>query len=184
MSEVRGAATVVERVLPYAMVFGVAAFLLYRAQHFEFTSPVDQVGPDSWPKLVLYMIMATSAFEGIRRLLGAGSTRSGSAVVPSVESPFEREPADMRIVFICVAASLVYLALFEIVGFFVDTVVFVLCLIWIGGFRRFWAALAISSVATLLFMLVFLRVIYVALPIGTGPFEWLSTSLMRLLGVH
>jgi hypothetical protein len=24
----------------------------------------------------------------------------------------------------------------------------------------------------------------VALPIGTGPFEWLSTSLMRLLGVH
>jgi hypothetical protein len=37
---------------------------------------------------------------------------------------------------------------------------------------------------TLLFMLVFLRVIYVALPIGTGPFEWLSTSLMRLLGVH
>ena len=62
--------------------------------------------------------------------------------------------------------------------------VFVLCLIWIGGFRRFWAALAISTVATLLFMLVFLRVIYVALPIGTGPFEWLSTSLMRLLGVH
>ena len=92
MTEDRGAATGVERVLPDAMVFGVAAFLLYRAQHFDFTSTVDQVGPDSWPKLILYMIMATSAFEGIRRLLSARSTRSGSAVVPSVESPFEREP--------------------------------------------------------------------------------------------
>jgi putative tricarboxylic transport membrane protein len=83
-----------------------------------------------------------------------------------------------------VAASLVYLALFEIVGFFVDTLVFVMALIWIGRFRRFWTALAISAVTTLLFMLVFMRVIFVALPIGIGPFEWLSTSLIRLLGVH
>ena len=98
MSEVRGAATGVGRVLPYAMVFGVAAFLLYRAQHFEFSAPVDQVGPDSWPKLILYMIMATSAFEGARRLLSARGARSGSAVVPTIESPFEREPADMRVV--------------------------------------------------------------------------------------
>jgi putative tricarboxylic transport membrane protein len=184
MSEVRGAVTGVERVLPYAMVFGVATFLLYRAQHFEFTAPVDQVGPDSWPKLILYMIMATSAFEGASRLLTARSARSRSAVVPTVETPFEREPADMRVVLICVAAAVVYLVLFEIIGFFLDSVVFVLSLIWIGGFRRFWTALLISTVTTLLFMLVFLRVIYVALPIGTGPFEWLSTSLMRLLGVH
>jgi putative tricarboxylic transport membrane protein len=184
MSEVRGAPTGAERVIPYAMVFGVAAFLLYRAEHFDFTAPVDQVGPDSWPKLVLYLIMATSAFEGLRRLLGARRNRSAAPVVPVVESPFEREPADMRIVFACVAASLVYLSLFEIVGFFCDTIVFVLALIWIGGFRRFWTALAVSMATTLLFMVIFLRVIYVALPIGTGPFEWLSTSLMRLLGVH
>lgn len=185
MSEVRGAATGVERVIPYAMVFCVAAFLLYRAEHFDFTAPVNQVGPDSWPRLVLYMIMATSAFEGFRRLLSARRNHSAVApIVPTVESPFEREPADMRIVFTCVAASLVYLALFEVVGFFADTIVFVFALIWIGGFRRFWTALAVSIATTLLFMVIFLRVIYVALPIGTGPFEWLSTSLMRLLGVH
>ncbi len=184
MSQVGGAATGIERVVPYAMVFGVAAFLLYRAEHFDFTAPVNQVGPDSWPKLVLYMIMATSAFEGCRRLLSARRSRSAAPVIPMLESPFEREPADMRIVFTCVAASLVYLALFEIAGFFCDTIVFVLALIWIGGFRRFWTALAVSTVTTLLFMLIFLRVIYVALPIGIGPFQWLSTSLMRLLGVH
>jgi putative tricarboxylic transport membrane protein len=184
MSDVRGAATGAERVVPYALVFCGAAFLLYSAENFEFTAAADQIGPDSWPKLVLYMIMATSAFEGVRRLLTARSIRSGPSIVPIIESPFEREPADMRIVFTCVVASLVYLALFEIVGFFVDTLVFVLALIWIGRFRRFWTALAISTVTTLLFMLVFLRVIFVALPIGIGPFEWLSTSLMRLLGVH
>jgi putative tricarboxylic transport membrane protein len=184
MSDVRGAATGAERVVPYALVFGVAAFLLYRAEHFEFVASADQIGPDSWPKLVLYMIMATSAFEGIRRLLTARSAQSAPSVAPVTESPFEREPADMRIVFACVAASLIYLALFEIVGFFVDTLVFVMALIWIGRFRHFWAALAISTVTTLLFMLVFMRVIFVALPLGIGPFEWLSTTLMRLLGVH
>lgn len=184
MTNVRGAATRVERVLPYAMVFGVAAFLLYRAENFEFTASADQIGPDSWPKLILYMIMATSAFEGVRRLLIAGRNGSAPALASIVESPFEREPADMRVVLTCVAASLIYLTLFEIVGFFCDTLVFVLALSWIGGFRRFWTALAISTVTTLLFMLVFLRVIFVALPIGIGPFEWLSTNLMRLLGVH
>jgi putative tricarboxylic transport membrane protein len=184
MSEVRGAATGAERVVPYALVFCVAAFLLYRAEHFEFTATADQVGPDSWPKLVLYMIMATSAFEGIRRLLTIRSVQPEPRAAPLVDAPFERERPDMRIVFTAVAASIVYLALFEIVGFFVDTVVFVFVLIWIGRFRRFWTALAISLVTTLLFMLVFLRVIFVALPIGIGPFEWLSTSLMRLIGVH
>jgi putative tricarboxylic transport membrane protein len=184
MSEVRGTATGVERVVPYALVFAVAAFLLYRAGHFEFTAAADQIGPDSWPKLILYMIMATSAFEGIRRLVTGRSGQSGPSVVPVTESPFERERADMRVVLTAVAASLVYLALFEIVGFFCDTVVFILALVWIGRFRRFWTALAISIVATLLFMLVFMRVIFVALPLGIGPFEWLSTSLMRLLGVH
>jgi putative tricarboxylic transport membrane protein len=184
MSDVRGTATGAERVVPYALVFGVAAFLLYRAEHFEFVASADQIGPDSWPKLVLYMIMATSAFEGIRRLLTARSVQSAPIVVPITEAPFEREPADMRIVFACVATSLIYLALFEFVGFFCDTVVFILALIWIGRFRRFWTALAISAVTTLLFMLVFMRVIFVALPLGIGPFEWLSTSLMRLLGVH
>lgn len=184
MNDVRGSATGIERVVPYVLVFCVAAFLLYRAEHFEFVASGDQVGPDSWPKLILYMIMATSAFEGIRRLLTARNAQSGSPIVPVTESPFEREQADMRIVLTCVAASLVYLALFEIVGFFVDTLVFVMALIWIGRFRRFWTALVISLVTTLLFMLVFMRVIFVALPIGVGPFQLISTSLMRLLGVH
>ena len=184
MSEVRGAATAVDRVVPYALVFCVAAFLLYRAEHFEFTATADQVGPDSWPKLVLYMIMATSAFEGVRRLLTIRSDQPKAQAAPAIETPFERERPDMRIVLTAVAASIVYLALFEIVGFFVDTVVFVFALIWIGRFRRFWTALIVSVVTTLLFMLVFLRVIFVALPIGIGPFQWLSTSLMRLIGVH
>lgn len=184
MSDVRGAATGAERVLPYALVFGLAAFLLYRAEHFEFTAAAGQTGPDSWPKLILYMIMATSAFEGIRRLLVGRSGRAAPSVAPVTESPFERERADMRVVFVAVLASVIYLALFEVVGFFCDTVVFILALIWIGRFRRFGTALTISIVATLLFMLVFMRVIFVALPLGIGPFEWLSTSLMRLLGVH
>ena len=184
MSEVAGGATRTERVLPYAMVFCVAGFLLYRAENFDFTAQADQTGPDSWPKLILYMLMATSAFEFVRRLLTARRQNPAPVTAPAVVTPFEREPADMRIVFTCVAASVVYLLLFEIVGFFCDTVVFVFALSWIGGFRRFWAALAISLTTTLLFMLVFLRVIFVALPIGIGPFETLSTGLMRLLGVH
>jgi putative tricarboxylic transport membrane protein len=184
MSEVRGAATGAERVLPYALVFCLAGFLLYRAENFDFTARADQTGPDSWPKLILYMLMATSAFEFVRRLLAARRQSPAPITAPAVAMPFEREPSDMRIVFTCVAASLVYLLLFEIVGFFCDTLVFVLALSWIGGFRRFWTALAISVTTTLLFMLVFLRVIFVALPIGIGPFEQLSTGLMRLLGVH
>jgi putative tricarboxylic transport membrane protein len=184
MSEVRGAATGAERVLPYALVFCLAGFLLYRAENFDFTARADQTGPDSWPKLILYMLMATSAFEFVRRLLAARRQSPAPITAPAVAMPFEREPADMRIVFTCVAAALVYLLLFEIVGFFCDTLVFVLALSWIGGFRRFWTALAISVTTTLLFMLVFLRVIFVALPIGIGPFEKLSTGLMRLLGVH
>ncbi len=184
MSEARVSG--VERVVPYAIVFCGAAFLVYRAQHFEFTATEDQIGPDSWPKLILYMIMATSAFEGARRLLLAWNGDLMRLLAPAMTESLtmEREPADIRIVFSCVAASIIYLALFETVGFFIDTLAFIFALVWIGRFRSFWIATAVSGTATIVFMLIFMRVIFVALPIGEGPFQTISLAVMRLIGVH
>jgi putative tricarboxylic transport membrane protein len=58
------------------------------------------------------------------------------------------------------------------------------CLIRIGGFKRPAITLAIGFTGALLFMVLFMRLIFVALPIGTGPFATLSIAVMRILGVH
>jgi putative tricarboxylic transport membrane protein len=54
----------------------------------------------------------------------------------------------------------------------------------IGRYRRY-AIVAITSLAgSLAFVFVFMRIVYVSLPLGVGPFQKLSLWILAVLGVH
>jgi hypothetical protein len=69
------------------------------------------------------------------------------------------------------------------IGFFTATAIFLAAFPWIGGLRRPVLAVSISLAGTITLALVFLKVAYISLPLGEGPFRALSLGLMRLLGV-
>ena len=77
-----------------------------------------------------------------------------------------------------------YVVAVDWLGFFVTTVAFLFTFTWVGGFRRHgWNAL-ISLVGAFVMVVLFMRVAYISLPLGEGPFRSLSIALMSAIGVH
>jgi hypothetical protein len=68
-------------------------------------------------------------------------------------------------------------------GFFVSTALFLGAFPWVGGLRRPALAAALSVVGSFVLFVVFMRVAYISLPLGEGPFRTLSIALLRLIGV-
>ena len=62
-------------------------------------------------------------------------------------------------------------------GFFIATALFLALFSWVGGFRRRCSPLALASVlGAFMLLVIFMRVAYVSLPLGDGPFHSLSYS--------
>jgi putative tricarboxylic transport membrane protein len=167
---------------PYLVVLVAAAYLYHLADSFEFQAMPDRLGPDAWPKLILGLIVIVCLYEFGRRVIVAMIQRPVEATRHSDEET--REQTHTGAVWIVVAATVVYLLTFEIVGFFLAMVIFVFILMYAGGYRRLAVMLPLSAAITLFFMYVFMKIIFVALPLGIEPFSLLSIALMRLLGIH
>ena len=69
------------------------------------------------------------------------------------------------------------------IGFFVATLAFLAIFPWIGGMRRPLAIGVTALAGTLTLVVVFLKVAYISLPLGEGPFREISLALLRVLGV-
>jgi putative tricarboxylic transport membrane protein len=54
---------------------------------------------------------------------------------------------------------------------------------WIGRYRRIGVVLATSAIGALAFMFMFMKVVYVSLPLGVEPFAQVSFALMRIMGI-
>jgi putative tricarboxylic transport membrane protein len=83
-----------------------------------------------------------------------------------------------------VLVTVLYLLLFETLGFFLSTFLYSAAVMWIGNFRNVFWNIAISFLFTFAFMFAFMRIIFVDLPLGAEPFSRLSIALMRVMGVH
>ena len=85
---------------------------------------------------------------------------------------------------IAVGATLVYLVLLPLLGFFLATCLFSFVLMYLGQFRRPLPVTLLSVAIALAFLFLFMRVVYVALPVGIAPFDSVSYALMAAMGVH
>ncbi len=171
--------------LPYAVVLAAGAYLYYAASHFEYEEVEGRIGPDAWPKIVL-LLMLVSTLWG----LVSSFTKSEAAVV-SEEAEAEQDAALIRppeihpwLVWLAVGATLAYLVLLPIFGFFIATALLSFALMVLGHFRRIGLAALLSVIFSFAFLFLFMRVVYVALPLGTGPFADVSYALMAIMGVR
>jgi putative tricarboxylic transport membrane protein len=53
-----------------------------------------------------------------------------------------------------------------------------------GRYRRWPVNAAVALAGALVFMFVFMKIVYLSLPLGVGPFEAISLALMRLMGIR
>ncbi len=169
---------------PYLVMIGIGVVLFYFATHISYQQVPGQMGPERWPKIVIGLFIAVCFYEAIRRIVVA---KRGAPVKQDEESDegfSQQMEAHPILVAWAAAATVAYLLLLDYIGFFTATVIYCGTIMWLGGIRRpVFVALA-SIVMGFVFAFIFLTLIYVALPLGQGPFTKISLLVMKLVGAN
>jgi putative tricarboxylic transport membrane protein len=179
-------------VLPYAVMLLVAGLLYYAATLIDAPGGLSgtRIGPEFWPKVIIAAMAALCIYEiGKRLMIGAGRDAGGLTeglgrppATADVEQVVPEAPIDNR----KLAAGLVLIAGFVIsvvyLGFFIATALFLAAFSWVGGYRRALPVALASVLGAFILLVIFMRVAYVSLPLGVGPFHSLSVLILQLIG--
>jgi putative tricarboxylic transport membrane protein len=158
-------------VAPYAALAAGAAYLYHDTARFASLGRPGQLGPDFWPRAVLILLLVVCAIQIGRRLLES----------PGADAEGER---DWRLLAGGIGLTILYVPGIAYLGFFLATALFLAAFMWVGRFRRPKIVAAASVLGSLTFVFVFMKVVYVSLPLGVGPFRTLSAWIMAALGIH
>lgn len=176
--------------LPYLIVLAAAAALFWNALHIAFTPRGDRPGPDVWPRAMLILIIVTCAVRIVTLIRKPAAKEQGvlDEVIAGAAPEPDRAAAPARryplLLVTGVALTIAYVALLGTLGFFVDTVLYIAVMIRAGRYRR-WPVIATTAAGgALAFMFVFMKVVYLSLPIGAAPFSAVSLALMRWMGIR
>lgn len=176
--------------LPYLLVLAAAAVLSYNALHFEYTPRGDRPGPDVWPRAILVLLIVACVVRIVavlRRPTAAEPVMLQDVIADALpadsadNAPAARYPS---LLLTGVALTIAYVALLGTLGFFIDTVLYVAALTRTGRYRRWPVIVAVAIAGALVFMFIFMKVVYLSLPIGSPPFSTVSLLLMQLMGIR
>jgi putative tricarboxylic transport membrane protein len=178
--------------LPYIVVLAITGALFALANRIDFVAPGGRIGPDFWPKVILGLAMATCAYQIVKTLF---FDNAGEEVVGVLESIIEEAPSDEAaqtqparsyplLIVSGIALTIAYVVVIEWLGFFLTTFAYLAAFMWVGRYRRPLVVLASSLAGSLAFMFMFMKVVYVSLPLGHEPFVQVTFLLMRLMGIH
>jgi putative tricarboxylic transport membrane protein len=175
---------------PYLLVLAGAAFLLWKTYHFGFTPRGDRPGPDVWPRAILLLAMLACAVRIVsvlRRPRHPDPVRIRDVMdnaLAEQERAAEAAPRFPVLLGIGIALTIAYVALLGTLGFAVDTAVYLAAMIRTGRYRRWPVIIAVAVVGALVFMFIFMKIVYLSLPIGRPPFAEVSLALMQLMGIR
>jgi hypothetical protein len=177
-----GGAGKLRAALPYVAVLLGAAFLYQRTGSFAALGREGNLGPAFWPRAVLVLLMVVCALEMLRV---AFFFRAGPPP-PSLHSPVtdEDEPRFVQLLLGGIAITVLYVPGMDYLGFFLATILYLAAFMWIGRYRRPGVIAAASVLGTIAFVYVFMKIVYVSLPLGAGPFRQFSTWVLGALGVY
>ena len=168
------------RIVPHAVMLAATLLLWLAAMRIE-TGTAGRVGPDVWPKAILVFMALLCIYEIGKRLLSK-ETGGATGLVQMETAPVEA-PTHPRMLAWGIGLVLAYVVAVPWVGFFLSTAVFLAVFSWAGGFRRPVAAAVIALIGSLALIVMFMRIAYISLPLGEGPFRALSLALLRAIGV-
>ena len=142
---------------------------------FDFDEPLDvyRFGATGWPRFILLCIVVGATVQLVLGLAkGGGEAQDGTeddaATADNEGEATDRLPVSPLLIGIF-GLPLVYLLLLPRTGFFLTTPFFILAFLWILQVRRLRLLLGVTAVVYGLVLLVFVRLFYVALPVGNWP---------------
>jgi putative tricarboxylic transport membrane protein len=179
------------KTLPYLIVLAIAGFLYHRAAQIDFAAPGGRIGPDVWPKAILVLAMVACVYEIAKNLLFGKWVRDMTGILGSVlkdvppdAAPDEPDaPSYPHLLWTGIVLTVLYVVVIDKIGFFLCTAIYLAAFMWVGRYRRFGVIVVTSVIGSLAFMFMFMKVVYVSLPLGVEPFAQVSFLLMRVMGI-
>jgi putative tricarboxylic transport membrane protein len=133
-----------------------------------------QLGAGFWPRIVLGGLAVVCVVRVIRASRGSPADR----IVGGGPTPMARGPLALAIGLI-----LLYVIVVPLIGFPLATVGFIATFMIAAGARQATRVVVASVGGTIGLLYLFIKVVYLPLPKGTGLFETVTLSLYRLLGI-
>ncbi len=181
----------IAKALPYALLLAGAGYFYHLAAGLDFAAPGGRIGPDFWPKAILGLLMASCAYELGKIVFFDKSPADLSGVLQEImQAAPAAETADAdeartfpHLLAAGVALTVAYAFLVDKLGFFLCTALYMAAFMYVGRYRRLGVIIATSFLGSLAFVFVFMKVVYVSLPLGQEPFASVSLLLLHLLGI-
>jgi putative tricarboxylic transport membrane protein len=174
------------RSAPFAILFCAALVLFMRTFQFDFPRAPGRLGPDVWPQAILVLLMITCVI-GMARNFFVRARPPGQAQQPSSAAPDDTLatdddiPSRYGLVVLGLALFLAYPVALEYLGFLVATCLLMALFMRAGRWRNPLGVLVTAAVGTLVLFYVFRGIVYVSLPLGTGPFQDFTVFVADLL---
>jgi putative tricarboxylic transport membrane protein len=170
----------IRRIAPYAVVLLISAYFYALAGRFGCEPRAGNLGPDFWPKLLLGLTMAVCLFEiGKIALSHRDRMRAEEAGEAKAEAP-KRYPG---LLILGTLLTVAYVYFVSIAGFILCTFLYLALFMIIGRYRKIGVIATNSIVGTLLLVYIFMKVVYVSLPLGQGLFQRFSLLVLNILGI-
>ena len=130
--------------------------------------------------VALRPVVVVSAIAGFTNALLASVQKDVPMELPIAAAEEKTYP---HLLWIGIVMTVAYAVLIDKLGFFLCTFIYLAAFMWIGRYRRSGIILITSLVGSLAFMFMFMKIVYVSLPLGVDPFSQVSFLLMRLMGI-
>jgi len=170
---------------PYAALFAGAVYLYRDAGSFAAAARPGQLGPDFWPRAVLVLLMIVCGVEVLRRLLFARAAHDESSEPhPGADAPGESSERFPWRLAGGIAVTIAYVLVLDRLGFFVATALYLALFMVLGRYARMRVIASANLLGSLAFVFVFMKIVYVSLPLGVGPFQAISVWLLAMLGIR
>jgi putative tricarboxylic transport membrane protein len=172
-----------KKIVPYVIILLVSLYFYYLAGQFRFSAKPGNLGPDFWPKLLLGLTMAACLYEIIKTALFLKMAPPKEAAGEQPTKAESKKKTYPGLLVIGIAMTVAYVYFVATLGFIICTFLYFALFMIVGRYRKIWAILANSVVGTLVLVVIFMKIVYVSLPLGQEPFSGVTFFVLRMLGI-
>ena len=174
--------TRLRQVLPHGVMLLAAVFLYWAATLIDVDTG-GRIGPAVWPKTIIVIMGLLCAYEVAKRLVSDAPGEVRAMGIPESEGSGTKQVREHpRKLYGGIALIAAYVVAVPWLGFFVTTALFLAAFPWVAGLRRPVLSAVLGLAGSLALVVVFMRIAYISLPFGEGPFRTLSLALLRAIG--
>ena len=166
-------------------IVALIACIVLWARTFDLRGTDEGPGPAFYPR-VLIALLALVMLLRIAGQARAAHRRGGDVTVADVRPPSEedvgaipvRRIAQIVAIAVCFVIATVYL------GWLLATFLFVPAFCWACGRRNLFLTVPLGAALAIGSAYLFIKLVYIALPTGTGVFDELSVQVFLALGIY